>query len=215
MAKAIQRIRVTLGINKRNYPQLLARSKAIYNAMVVNATLFPNAAPPMATLLVLITNFDTAQQATANKAKGTVPVRNAKAALLVTALESEETYVQGLCDASPEQAMELISAAGMQAKKAPLHDKAILQAKLVAGQPGAVQLIGNAALLCAGSKKRPTFNWQSSVDGGKSWATAPSTPHADTVITNLPLGVTAELRVSVTLGKVTGDWSQAVAILVH
>ena len=215
MSTTLRRIRVTLGLKPKNYPYLLARAKAIYNAMLANSSIFPNPTPSMAVLLVLITNFDVAQQATSTKAKGTVPTRNAKGALVVTALESEETYVQGLCDASPEQALELISSAAMLVADAPEHDKVLLQAKLVPGQPGSVQLVANASMLTGGSKKRPTFNWSGSVDGGKTWSISQSTPHANTVFPNIPLGSTLFVRVSVTLGKVTGEWSQQVSILVQ
>ena len=98
------RIRVTAALKKKNYPHLGARAHAIYSAMLANAAMFPNAVPSLATLIVLVTNFDTAQQAVPGKAAGAVATRNAKAVLLITGLESEETFVQGLCDASPEHA---------------------------------------------------------------------------------------------------------------
>jgi hypothetical protein len=215
MTTTLRRIRVTLGLKPKNYPHLLARAKAIYNAMLANANLFPNPTPTMAVLLALITSFDSAQQATATKAKGTAPARNAKAALVVTALESEETYVQGLCDASPEQAVELIASAAMLAADVPEHDKVLLASKLIPGQPGSVQLVANASMLTGGSRKRPTFNWTGSIDGGKTWPYSQSTPHANTVLASIPLGSTLQVRVSVTLGKVVGEWSQPVSIVVQ
>ena len=215
MTTNLRRPRVTLGLRPRKYAELLARAQAIYNAMLANAALFPNANPAMAVLLVLITNFDVAQQATATKAKGTIATRNAKAALLVTGLESEENYVQGLCDANPEQALELIEKSGMILAETPGHEKPLLDARLVDGAPGMVHLIANAKLLLGGSAKRPTFNWSWSIDGGKTWNASPSTPHANTDIGNLPLLASAAFRVSVTLGKITGEWSQVVTVLVH
>ena len=78
-----------------------------------------------------------------------------------------------------------------------------------------MQLIANASMLTGGSKKRPMFNWGGSFDGGKTWSYSQSTPHANTVLTDIPLGSTLVVRVSVTLGKVTGAWSPEVSILVQ
>ena len=215
MTTAIRRIRVSLGLKPQNYPWLLLRAHAIYTAMMANPVLFPNPTPTMAILLTLLTAFDVAQQATITRAKGTIAARNAKAALLVTALESEETYVQGLCDASPEQAPELIDGAAMFAKAIAQHDKAILEASLILATPGLVQLDANAKMLLAGSRKRPTFNWQSSPDGGKTIVTLPSTPHAKTFVPNMPMLADAWFRASVTLGTTTSEWTQWVKIFVH
>jgi len=210
-----KRIRVTAALKRKNYPHLLMRAHAIYNGMAGTPALFPSPIPSMAGLLPLLTAFDTAQQATLTKAKGTTQTRNLTALPLITALESEVTYIQGLCDESPEQALKLIAAAGMVAVNSPSHAKAILQTKLVPAIPGTALLVANATLLVNGSKKRPTFNWQSSIDGGKTIVNLPSTPHADTEVANLPLLTTVAFRVSVTLGKVTGEWSQWVTLFVH
>lgn len=211
----VQRIRVTLGLKPKKYLELLVRAHAIYNAMLANAAMFPNPAPTLAVLLVLLTNFDVAQQATTTKAKGTFATRNGKAALLVTGLEGEQNYIQALCDANPELAPELIAGAAMFAAETPVYDKPLLVAKVVPATPGTVHVVANAKQLRAGSRKRPTFHWQSSVDGGKTWLAAQSTPRANTDIANLPLLGDASFRVCVTLGKITGEWSQPVTILVH
>ena len=65
------------------------------------------------------------------------------------------------------------------------------------------------------TRKRPTFNWETSVDAGKTIVNGGSTPHVQTTFANVPLLSTLYVRVSVTLGKTTGDWSQWVSILVH
>jgi hypothetical protein len=210
----VQRIRVSAALKKKNYPHLGARAHVIYNAMLLNAVEFPNALPTLATLLVLVTSFDVAQQAAEGKIPGAAATRNAKALQLITGLESEETYVQGLCDASPEQAMELIAFAGMVAMTPPSHPKSIIGAALVPGALGTVVVSAYAKQLLAGSHKRPTFNWQGSPDC-KTINNLPSTPHATMLVTNLPLLANAYFRVNVTLGKVTGEWSQWVMIFVH
>jgi len=211
----IQRIRIVLSLETEKVPALLPQSKTIYNAFATNASLLPTPPVPLPTLLAQIQDLDTAEQATKTGTKGTVAVRNAKRAVLVTTLESLRMYVQSLCDSNPEQAPALATAASMAVAKLPLHAKPVLQAKPGASS-GAVILIANATLLIGrGVRKKATFNWESSADGGKTWVTAPSTPLSSTSVVGLTPLTTYAFRVSVTVSKTTGEWSQAVTLLVH
>ena len=38
---------------------------------------------------------------------------------------------------------------------------------------------------------------------------------ADTTVSGLPVGTTQMFRVRITIGKKTGDWSQAVSLFIH
>jgi hypothetical protein len=208
------RVRAVLNLQRKSVPVLLARSKCIYNGLAQNQTQFPAPNPPLPTLLSQIQDLDKAQQATSMGTRGTVIVRNTKVKVLVTSLECEQVYVQTLCDANPPQAVLLIQLAAMAVGKTPSHTKPILQAKL-GRSSGMVILTANAGILVGSSgSRRVTFNWQSSADGGKTWTSAPSTPLATTVFTNLMPLLTYAVRVSVTTSKGTGAWSPQVAILV-
>ena len=209
------RIRAALSIPKSKVPAVLTQAKAIYNGLGANTALFPSPNPSLAFLLGQIQALDTAQQATLTKTKGTAAVRNTKRDALVTSLESERMYVQSLCDANPEQAVAIITAAGMAVAKLPVHDKPVLQAK-PGSASGSVVLVANAGLLVGkGVSKKSTFNWQSSTDGGKTWNSAPSTPLASTEITGLPAMTVVSFRVAATVSKTTGAWSQVITLLVH
>lgn len=209
------RVRATLGINKKKITALLALAKAIYDGMLANPTLFPSPSPAMAVLLALITALDSAQRVVATRAKGAAAVRDQKRDALITALESERMYVQALCDANPEQAVALIKAAGMSVAQVATRDKPALQAK-PGTAPGGVILVANETLLVGkGVHKKALFNWQMSADGGKTWTTLPPTPLATTEVTGLTSLATYAFRVSVTVGKVVGEWSQAVTIVVR
>jgi hypothetical protein len=210
----IQRMRATLSLQPR-VAAFLPQARAIYSGFEAHPTLFPSPPVPLATLLVQIQDLDTAEQATKTGTKGTVPVRNAKRAVLVTSLESMRTYVQSLMDANPEQAALIAAAAGMSVAKASSHPKPILQAKQGV-QPGTVLLSANATLLVGrGVHKKVTFNWEASADGGKMWTYIHSTPLASTTVTGLTPLTTYAFRVSVTVSKTVGEWSQAVTLLVH
>jgi hypothetical protein len=215
MTTTTRRVRAVLSLSKAKVPALLTQAKAIYNGMNADKVTFAAPNPSLATLLGQIQALDVAEQATTTKTKGTVAVRDTKRELLITSLESERMYVQSLCDASPEQAVAIATAAAMAIGKIPAHAKPILQAKL-GTQSGAVVLVANAGLLVGkGVSKKVTFNWQLSADGGKTWTLCPSTPLANTGIESLTPLTTYAFRVGVTVSKVTGEWSQAVTLLVR
>lgn len=211
-----KRIIVTAKLKKKNYPQLLARAWVIYNAWLANAQELGTPAPTLPAFLALVQAFDTAQKA-ASGSKGAliIQTRNGKALLVITAIESWETFLQGQCDASPEMAGQLIAAGGMFVRGTGKRQKPLLGLSLVSGQPGTVAASANGKLLTGGSRKRPMFNWETSGDAGKTITNAGSTPHVQTTFANVPLLSTLYVRVSVTLGKTTGEWSQWVSVLVH
>ncbi len=209
------RVRVVLPLSKSKIATLLAIAKAVYNGFQSNQGLLPSPTPPLATVQGQIAALDTAQQATSTRARGTVATRNAQRDLLVTSLESWRMYVQTLCDANPEQAEALIAAAAMTVGKLPVYTKPVLRAKLATAS-GSLTLEANAtALVGRGVKKHASYNWQYSADGGKTWIAAPSTPLASTALAGLTPMTTYAFRVSVTVSKATGEWSQPISILVQ
>ena len=77
-----------------------------------------------------------------------------------------------------------------------------------------MRLVAHAAMLLGKpTTKKVTFNWSWSSDG-KTWSNLPSTPYADTEIANLGPG-TYLFRVSATVGKVPGEWSQSTSLTIH
>jgi hypothetical protein len=207
--------RANLGVKKTNIARLLAHSKIIYNAILLAlATLFLSPPITMPALLVLIEALDVAEQNAATRTKGLAAVRNGKRDTLWTALMTLRVYVQSIADiALPENAIALIEAAGMVVGRVPIRVKAILAAKLAPAGSGIVHLVANATVLVGKTAKKRMFNWQWSLDG-KSWNSAPSTPFASTLIAGLTLGTTYWFRVSVTIAKTEGEWSQPVTLQV-
>jgi len=213
----VSRPRAVFGVTKQNARGVLARAQAVYTGITANAALFANPTVTPAALLALINAMDAAQTAAmTTKAKGAATVRDTKRDVLWTALNSLCTYVQGLADAgAADHAIMLIEAAGFLVAQVAVHQKPILQAQLTTTQ-GTVKLIANATVLLgkASASKKATFHWQYSTDG-KTWIDGGSTPYAKTSIPNLTLMTTYTFRVSVTVGETTGQWSQAVSLLVH
>jgi hypothetical protein len=207
--------KATLDVRKTNIAKLLARAKLIYNAILLAIlTLFASTPITPPALLLLIEALDTAEQAAGTKAKGLAAVRNGKRDALWTALMTLKAFVQGIADlVTPEAAIGIIEAAGMVVGRVPIRAKAILEAKLAAPGSGIVHLLCNATLLVGKSRKKTTFGWEWSLDG-KTWTNAGTTAYASTLVPGLTLGSTYWFRVSATVGKVQGEWSQSVSLLV-
>ncbi|HEY8041119.1 MAG TPA: fibronectin type III domain-containing protein, partial [Polyangiaceae bacterium] len=103
----------------------------------------------------------------------------------------------------------------MTVAKTPGPIKPLLAVKQ-APQSGTVIVKVNARQLVGKSNyRRVTFNWQFSADGGKTWTSAPSTPLASTEIAGLTPLTTYSFRVSATVSKAVGAWSQAISFLVR
>jgi hypothetical protein len=209
------RTRAALLLNRKKVSTVLAVANRMYSAMLANMKLFPAATPPLPTFLSQIQDVEAAQLATGTRTRGTAAIRNAKLAILFTTMESLRMYVQTLCDANPEQAEVIITAAGMAIARVPSFHKPALAAKL-GTQSGSVILEANATLLVGKNvSKKATFNWEYSAGGGKTWIAAPSTPLTTTTIVGLTPLTTYEFRVCATVSKSTGEWSQAVSLLVR
>jgi hypothetical protein len=207
----VSRPHASFGVNKKKVPAVLTRAQAMYNAMILNATMFVSPTITMAAFLALITALVLAQQnVTGTRAKGAATLRNTKRDALWTAMQSLQSYAQVLADAmTAENAAALIEAAGLVVAGTGTRTKAILTASLVAA-PGTVHLEANRTVLVgkANAHKQVTFNWQWSTDG-KTWTTASATPYASTEIPGLTPLSTYSFRVSVTIAKQpTGPWSQ-------
>lgn len=209
-----RRIRAILKINRHNTASVLTRAHAVSNGMAADPTRFAAPVPPLALLEAQIAKLDLAEQRTSTRIKGAAAARNVEREALVGMLETQRSYVQTLCDASPELAMAIIAAAGMGVATSAVRDTPILQATLGAIS-GTVNLDANAGALVGKSGKKACFNWQWTTDGGTTFHNAPSTPHARTTIEGLTPLTRVGFRVSVTSVKGPGEWSQVVTLLVQ
>jgi hypothetical protein len=206
--------RVAIGASRRSFSLLALRASAVQAGIAANPTLFPSANPTPAAFLAQIQTYEAAQLRTNAKEPGASADRNAAAAVVMTSLGELRTYVQGLCDASPEKAPQLIAAAGMKAVTTTRAQKPVIGAKLGVAS-GSVTLRANKFALVGKTTASCTFFWEYSVDGQKTWIAAPGTPVPETTVAGLAPLATVSFRVSVTAKKVTGAFCQPVSIIVH
>jgi hypothetical protein len=151
---------------------------------------------------------------TRDRIPGAAAQRDAALATVATSTEMLRAFVEQLCNASPEAAATLAQGMGMYLSSRAPRAKVPLRAKQ-GSQPGTVVLYASVALLVIGRGSR-FWSWQSSVDGGKTWLSAPSTPDAKTTITGLPVLTEVLFRACVTETKTgQGPWTAPIPFLVH
>jgi len=210
----VHRSRAVLRLNRKSTASVLLKAYAVNHGMGADVTRFSAPVPLLVTLKDQIAKVEVAERLVSTRLKGAAAARNVQREILVGMLETECSYVQTLCDASPEQAVAIIEAAGLSVAVTPVRNQPIL--KVTLGNPsGTVELGANATALAGKNGKKTCFNWQWTSDGGKTFTSAPTTPYAKTTIANLPPLTMVGFRVSTTNIKGPGEWSQTVTTVVH
>jgi hypothetical protein len=214
MTSPIPRFRVVTKVNARSMASIHNRGWAIHDGMAAAGPLFAAASPPLAVLNTQLLAFDAAVDAKITKT-GNVPERDSEASLVLTTLEMERAFVQYLCNQSPLQAAQIVSAAAMYFAGSTTYSKAVLTAESPPGT-GTAFLRANARLLKGNTWKRTQFNWRGSPDGGTTWIGYRSTPHSKTSIPNLMPLSEWMFEVSATIGAAEpGPWSQPVSVVIR
>jgi hypothetical protein len=143
------------------------------------------------------------------RTKGSVVVRNDKARVLFSQLEYLRAYVEAIANANRDNATAIIESAGMYVKGRK-------------GPPGRVftakngRVSGEVELVAPSAGDRSAYEFQYSLDGGKTWLPLPEpfTTKATATVTGLTPGSTAHFRYRATVKGATGNWSDRVAIIV-
>jgi hypothetical protein len=115
--------------------------------------------------------------------------------------------VQTVADASPESAASNIEGAGFSLRKVPVFPPRAFKA-----ERGAVS--GTVKLVAPAMAKRASYDWQNSVDGGRTWLEIESTLASRTVVTGLTPLTTVQFRYRALTKAGRSDWSQTVSIVV-
>ncbi len=212
------RYRAVLGVSRLQILPLLERTQTMHDKMAADPVTYAAPNPPLSTFLTLNQNVRQAQLVVPSRAIGAAAARDAQRDLLFTAAETERMYVQTLVDAAPGRAVTLIENAGLVVARLPVRQKPLLS--LANGpQPGTVLCDANVGLLLATAgftgRRLRCIHWAFSIDGGKSFVSAPSTPNGRTTLVGLPSVTIVGVKVSVSNSKGPGPWSQVVTILVH
>ena len=185
---------------------LITYAQAIVTALTGNAS-FPNPSPTLAVLTAAIIALQTAETAALARTKGAVVARNDQRTALIKLLQQLRSYIQTVADSNAENAATVIASAGVAVRKTPAHKPRVFTA-----EPGAVS--GSAKLVAVSGGPRAAYEWVSSIDGGKTWVTAPATLQAKTTVYGLTPGATVLFRFRPVTKAGEGDWSQTVSLIV-
>jgi hypothetical protein len=132
-------------------------------------------------------------------------------------MQIERMFIQALADANPSHAEALITNGGLVVAAPPGYTKDLLTLRN-GKQSGTVTCEANVKLLVGTGAKHPHesryFNWEQTLDGGKTFTTLLSTTRGKTLIQGLTPLTTVGVRVSMTNSEGAGEWSQIVSILV-
>jgi len=211
------RLRAVFGINIRNIVASQTRAQAMHDGLAADPVAYVKPTLPLPAFQTLIVNLGTAHQAVKTRVIGARAKRDVQHALLLTGMEIERTFVQSLADANTALAEALITNGGLVVAMSPLHSKALLTLRR-AKQSGGVICDANVGLLVGPGAKHPSetryFNWQYTLDGGKSFVTVLSTTRGKTLIQGLTPLTTVGVCVSMTNSEGPAEWSQVVTILV-
>jgi len=205
-AITVRRPLVSLNLPVR-IPALITMAKGIIAALTGNTATFPSPDPSLAALSAALTDLETAESSVQARTRGAVAGRNEKRRELVTLLEQLKAYVQKVADANSETSAQAIQSSGLAVRKNALRQKQTFAAKT-----GPIS--GTIDLTAAVTARRASYEWQSSLDGGKTWTSLPTTIQSKTTVSGLTPGVTATFRSRTVTQTGEGDWTQATAIVV-
>ena len=213
----LRHIRGKLGARREDAPGVIDRAGLMEVGLEQHTDVFLIPNPTLAIFSAQRSAAQSAQLLVSKGGKGVAAARNVEVGKLYGMMVTELAYFQQLADElSPDDAIALFHAGGVEVATFAQHNKALLS--VTQEQPGApVLLDANASTLLGDKRNRKHyFNWQSTMDG-HTFVTLPSTPKAHTwVTTGLTPLTTVGFRVCVTTSdEVTSPWSQLVYLLIH
>jgi hypothetical protein len=184
----------------------MATAKAIVAAMTGNAA-FATPDPQLAAVTTAVTELQAAQTSVKLRKPGAVQDRNEKRKTLTTLLEHLKSYIQRTADSNSDTAATVIKSAAVGVRQAVIRQKQTFTVK-----EGPVS--GSVKLTTASVASRASYEWEYSLDGGKTWVVMPPTLQAKASIQGLPVTATAFFRSRAVTRTGAQDWTQPLSIVV-
>jgi hypothetical protein len=158
----------------------------------------------------LNTDLDTLQSSEALAKKGgegAVDQRNVDEGVVRTDFELVRAGVLAVAAKDPANAEVIVAESGLDKKKKGGHTKTGPEVTFPGG--------GAAHVYVKSVKRRASYEWQISLDGGKTFVPAGTTTRADQIFTGLTAGTTYYVRWKTTIGRITSDWGQTFVFMMH
>lgn len=214
----MRRLFAAFGIDLKKIPQIIMCAQGMHDGMAADPATYAAPNPSLPSFLGLIHNLASAQQVVATRVRGAAAVRDMHRSFLITAMESELTYVQSLADASPLEAKALIQNVGLVIAASTASTKPLLTLRRGA-RPGSVDCEANVGMLLSAEttklRQHKFFNWEYTVDGGDTFIRARSTTTGKITLVGLTPLTMVGVRVNLHLRSGPGEWSPVVTFLVR
>ncbi|HTQ45186.1 MAG TPA: hypothetical protein VMI75_20645 [Polyangiaceae bacterium] len=200
---------MVLKLDEDNVPHLVVRARSIVQQMTGNPW-FPSPSPPLADVRSAIDVLDAAEVRTHTRAPDSVTDRDAKRMVLMQRLDELRAYVFKIACDNPDHVAEIVASAGMYLKQ--LRGPS---PQVFAAEPGSHS--GEIDVTAPRAGDRAAYEFQYSLDGGKTWLPFPQAVEtkASATLPRQRPGSTVHLRYRATVKGVTGDWSDVISIIVE
>jgi hypothetical protein len=184
----------------------ITNATTFVTAVGADATTFKAPTPPLATVTAAILALQAAQAAV-KTSKNAVPARDEKWDEANTLIHQLVSYVQSVADGAGPQGEAVVAKAQLHAKRAATHGPHTFHV-----EQGEVS--GSVHVYTESVAKRAAYDWEYTLDGGKTFIAAPGTLQANTIITGLPVGQNVGFRVRPRTAAGQGDWSAVIYFIV-
>jgi hypothetical protein len=202
----------------RKVSAVTGRAEAMATGLESDPGTYVNPNPSVQAFKTLITNVADAQKTVKTRVVGAAATRDVVLHLLIQGMRSERQYIEDLASSNLSRAVQIIENAGLLVAAPTTRTKLLLVLRNGA-ESGTVACDANVGLLVGAGAKHPYaarfFGWSYTLDGGKSFVTAPSTEHGRTLLKGLPPLTLVGVRVNITILGVTGPWSDVATIVVR
>jgi hypothetical protein len=203
---------------KTKVPQIalkLPRAVALFILFVQHVVQAMTNNPWFASMATLVATTGTdlaalvlAQAKALAKTKGAAEARDDAKRVVYNDLLLLKSGVQSIINQNPGQAATIIESAGFFQRRGTLPWKANLAALMAPVTPGEVLVRAKAV------KGRASYEWQYSLDGGKTWLAMGTTTVANTSLPGMTAGAALMFRFRTTISKTTSDWSPTISFTV-
>jgi|GEM_PF-672389 len=202
----MSKVLVALGLSKLTIPQLIANSKLYVQNMTGNAN-FTAPTPTLAAVTAQINKLEAAYMLSQTRVKGSVADMHSEQKALNILLKSLSTYVEGIANANPEQAVGVIESSGMPVKKKSVHAPKTFTVKTTA-TPGEVELNTKAV-----KKAVYTYAMTTDPNTATSWVDIIVNNDVKNTHGGLSSGTRYYFRVATTVKGIQSPWSSVINIM--
>jgi hypothetical protein len=199
---------VSLGISGIAVPKLILNTRHYVTNMTGNAV-FPNPTPPLATITTQVNLLETNYNISVTRVKGSVAAMRTTEKQLLILIKGLAAYVETIANADPENALKIISEAGMEPKKTAARPPK--KFSLTNGKLSGTVVINDKAVV------RGTYLYQMTTDPNTpaSWVQVYAGGNVKFTKTGLTTGTRYYFRAAISVKGIQGNWSAPLDILVQ